>query len=149
MHTGYPLTPVGRILHLTNGYAREISRRKCEIIYVYFPRTLVGMLKASAETTRVVFAVMAGGMAILAIALRLRALPFSADPSLCASVETIGAFLTFTFTANALVRFRGTRDRIALILAMGFSFIPVFQQMASRPKQVEGRFDLIDQAEAL
>jgi diguanylate cyclase (GGDEF)-like protein len=70
---------------------------------------------------------MAGGMAILAIALRLRALPFSADPSLCASVETIGAFLTFTFTANALVRFRGTRDRIALILAMGFGVVGLMQ----------------------
>ena len=85
------------------------------------------MLKASAQTTRVVFAVLAGGMAILAIALRLRALPFSADPSLCASVETIGAFLTFTFTANALVRFRGTRDRIALILAMGFGVVGLMQ----------------------
>jgi len=66
-------------------------------------------------------------MVILAIALRLRALPFSADPSLCASIETIGAFLTFTFTANALVRFRGTRDRMALILAMGFGVAGLMQ----------------------
>lgn len=85
------------------------------------------MGKASAQNARAAFAVVAGGMVILAIALRLRALPFSADPSLCASIETIGAFLTFTFTANALVRFRGTRDRMALILAMGFGVAGLMQ----------------------
>jgi diguanylate cyclase (GGDEF)-like protein len=85
------------------------------------------MEKASAQNARAAFVVVAGGMAILAIALRLRALPFSADPSLCASIETIGAFLTFTFTANALVRFRGTRDRMALILAMGFGVAGLMQ----------------------
>jgi diguanylate cyclase (GGDEF)-like protein len=85
------------------------------------------MEKASAQLARAALAVVAGGMVILAIALRLRALPFSADPSLCASIETIGAFLTFTFTANALVRFRGTRDRMALILAMGFGVAGLMQ----------------------
>jgi diguanylate cyclase (GGDEF)-like protein len=85
------------------------------------------MGKASAQNARAAFAVAAGGMVILALALRLRVLPFSADPSLCASIETIGAFLTFTFTANALVRFRGTRDRMALILAMGFGVAGLMQ----------------------
>lgn len=32
------------------------------------------------------------------------------------------------------------------LLAMGFRFVPIFQEMASRPKQVQGRIDLIDQA---
>jgi diguanylate cyclase (GGDEF)-like protein len=85
------------------------------------------MQKASGHNTRAAFAVVAGGVAILSVALRLRALPFAADPSLCASIETIGAFLAFTFTANALVRFRGTRDRMALTLAMGFGVAGLMQ----------------------
>jgi putative inorganic carbon (hco3(-)) transporter len=34
----------------------------------------------------------------------------------------------------------------ALLLLMGNRFIPVFEEMASRPKQVQGRFDLINAA---
>lgn len=85
------------------------------------------MERAPAQNTRAAFAVIAAGVAILAIALRLRALAFSADPSLCASIDTIGAFLTFTFTANALVRFRGTRDLMSLILAVGFGVVGLMQ----------------------
>jgi diguanylate cyclase (GGDEF)-like protein len=85
------------------------------------------MQTAFGHSTRVAFAVVAGGVAILSVALRLRALPFAADPSLCASIETIGAFLAFTFTANALVRFRGTRDRMALTLAVGFGVAGLMQ----------------------
>ena len=33
-----------------------------------------------------------------------------------------------------------------LLLLMGNRFIPVFEEMASRPKQVQGRFDLIHAA---
>ncbi len=32
------------------------------------------------------------------------------------------------------------------VITMGMRFVPIFQEMASRPKQVQGRFDLIDQA---
>jgi diguanylate cyclase (GGDEF)-like protein len=85
------------------------------------------MQRASAQNTRSAFAVMMGGVVIFAIALRLRAFGFSADPSLCASIDTIGAFLTFTFTANALVRFRGTRDLRSLILAIGFGVVGLMQ----------------------
>ena len=67
------------------------------------------------------------GAVICVIALRLRVFAFSADPSLCASIDTIGAFLTFTFTANALVRFRGTRDLMSLILAIGFGVVGLMQ----------------------
>ncbi len=67
------------------------------------------------------------GAVICVIALRLRVFAFSADPSLCASIDTIGAFLTFTFTANALVRFRGTRDLMSLILAVGFGVVGLMQ----------------------
>ena len=85
------------------------------------------MQRASAQTTRAASAVLAGGVAIFAIALRLRAFGFSADPSLYASVDTIGAFLTFTITANALVRFRGTRELMSLILAIGFGVVGLMQ----------------------
>jgi diguanylate cyclase (GGDEF)-like protein len=50
----------------------------------------------------------------------LRGLSFAADPSLSASVDVIGVFLSFTIAANTLVRFRGTRDRMPLVLAIGF-----------------------------
>ena len=85
------------------------------------------MQRAPAQNTRAAFAIVAGGAAILGIALRLRALPFSADPTLCASIDTIGAFLAFTFTANALVRFRGTRDLMSLVLAIGFGVVGLMQ----------------------
>ena len=50
----------------------------------------------------------------------LRGLPFTADSSLSASIDVIGAFLSFTIAANTLVRFRGTHDRMPLVLAVGF-----------------------------
>jgi diguanylate cyclase (GGDEF)-like protein len=50
----------------------------------------------------------------------LRGRPFTADSSLSASIDVIGAFLSFTIAANTLVRFRGTRDRMPLVLAIGF-----------------------------
>ncbi|PYU23191.1 MAG: hypothetical protein DMG30_12385 [Acidobacteria bacterium] len=85
------------------------------------------MQRAPAQNARAAFAIIAGSAAIFAIALRVRGLPFSADPSLCASIDTIGAFLTFTFTANALVHFRGTRDLMSLILAIGFGVVGLMQ----------------------
>ena len=50
----------------------------------------------------------------------LRQFDTSADPLFFSYLEVIGTLLSFTFAANALVRFRGTHDRIALILAFGF-----------------------------
>jgi diguanylate cyclase (GGDEF)-like protein len=85
------------------------------------------MQRAPEYNTRAVFAVVAVGAVICVIALHLRVFAFSADPSLCASIDTIGAFLTFTFTANALVRFRGTRDLMSLILAIGFGVVGLMQ----------------------
>ena len=85
------------------------------------------MQQPSANNARTAFVVLGGGVAVVAIALRVHAPAFSADPSLCASIDTIGAFLTFTFTANALVRFRGTRDLLSLILAIGFGVVGLMQ----------------------
>jgi len=86
-----------------------------------------GVQRAHEQITRAALAAIAGGVVVCAIALRLRGTAFSADPSLCASIDTIGAFLTFTFTANALVRFRGTRDLKSLILAVGFGVVGLMQ----------------------
>jgi diguanylate cyclase (GGDEF)-like protein len=85
------------------------------------------MQRARRNNTRAVIAAITGGVVICTIALQLRGFAFSADPSLCASIDTIGAFLTFTFTANALVRFRGTRDMMSLVLAIGFGVVGLMQ----------------------
>lgn len=50
----------------------------------------------------------------------LRSSAYRADPLLDTYVEMAGSLIAFTFAANALVRFRGTHDRISLILAFGF-----------------------------
>jgi diguanylate cyclase (GGDEF)-like protein len=50
----------------------------------------------------------------------LRDSGYIADPLLDTYLEMAGSLIAFTFAANALVRFRGTHDRISLILAFGF-----------------------------
>jgi diguanylate cyclase (GGDEF)-like protein len=44
----------------------------------------------------------------------------SGSPNTYLFLEVGGALLSFCYAANALVRFRGTHDRVALILAFGF-----------------------------
>jgi diguanylate cyclase (GGDEF)-like protein len=51
---------------------------------------------------------------------KLRDSAYMADPLFDAYLEMAGSLIAFTFAANALIRFRGTRDRISLILAFGF-----------------------------
>jgi len=58
--------------------------------------------------------------AYLALLWILRSSTYVADPLLDTYLEMAGSLIAFTFAANALVRFRGTRDRISLILAFGF-----------------------------
>jgi len=50
----------------------------------------------------------------------LRGGQFETYPETYLYLEVAGTFLSFCYAANALVRFRGTHDRIALILAFGF-----------------------------
>ena len=50
----------------------------------------------------------------------LRTSPYAAEPLLDTYLQMAGSLIAFTFAANAMVRFRGTRDRISLILALGF-----------------------------
>lgn len=60
------------------------------------------------------------GAAFLLVLWILRNSTYLADPLLDTYLEMSGSLIAFTFAANALVRFRGTHDRISLILAFGF-----------------------------
>jgi diguanylate cyclase (GGDEF)-like protein len=57
------------------------------------------------------------------VAWRLRKFPFHPDPSLYAQLQLTSGILAFTFATIALVRFRGTRDRLPLIFACGFVIV--------------------------
>jgi diguanylate cyclase (GGDEF)-like protein len=61
-----------------------------------------------------------GAVALVAAAAWLRQLPFSSEPIFYSYLQIVGSLLCFTYAANALVRFRGTHDRLTLILAFGF-----------------------------
>ncbi len=50
----------------------------------------------------------------------LRGSSYQSDPSLSTYLEMAGSLVAFTFAANAMIRFRGTHDRISLILSFGF-----------------------------
>lgn len=52
--------------------------------------------------------------------LYLRQSGFSGSPEIYLYLEVGGTLVSFCYAANALVRFRGTHDRTALILAFGF-----------------------------
>jgi diguanylate cyclase (GGDEF)-like protein len=69
---------------------------------------------------RTAWPVLAALVLVFAAGFWLRGRPFTADSSLSASIDVIGAFLSFTIAANTLVRFRGTHDRMPLVLAIGF-----------------------------
>ena len=79
-----------------------------------------GIKTLLARIGRTAWAVLAAVVLVFAAGFWLRGLPFTADSSLSASIDVIGAFLSFTIAANTLVRFRGTRDRMPLVLAVGF-----------------------------
>ena len=50
----------------------------------------------------------------------LRSSSYAAEPLLDTYLQMAGSLIAFTFAANAVVRFRGTHDRMSLILAFGF-----------------------------
>jgi diguanylate cyclase (GGDEF)-like protein len=64
----------------------------------------------------------------------LRGAYFSFEPLQYVSLSLFGSLLILTFAANALVRFRGTHDRISLILALGFALAALVE--------AGGNFDL-------
>jgi diguanylate cyclase (GGDEF)-like protein len=57
---------------------------------------------------------------LFAVILYLRQSGFSGSPEIYFYLEVGGTLVSFCYAANALVRFRGTHDRTALILAFGF-----------------------------
>jgi diguanylate cyclase (GGDEF)-like protein len=72
-----------------------------------------------------------GAVAFLAFAAWLRQLPFTSEPILYSYLQIVGSLLCFTYAANALVRFRGTHDRLTLILAFGFVLSGVIETAAT------------------
>jgi len=62
---------------------------------------------------------------ILALAGWLRRMPLAPDPLIYAQLQFASGILAFTFAGNALVKFRGTSDRLALILTCGFVFVGI------------------------
>jgi diguanylate cyclase (GGDEF)-like protein len=59
----------------------------------------------------------------------LRHLNFTAEFLLFSYLQTVGSLLSFTYAANAFVRFRGTHDRLTLMLALGFVLAGVVETL--------------------
>ncbi len=90
------------------------------MIVGFAPRRLV-----SSSSGKLRLGVLIGaGLALLAIyfagIIYLRQVTVAGTPQAYLYLEVGGTLLSFCYAANALVRFRGTHDRIALILAFGF-----------------------------
>jgi diguanylate cyclase (GGDEF)-like protein len=66
-----------------------------------------------------------GAIAVLAMAWTLRRLPLNLDPLLYAQLQITSGLLALIIGAAALVRFRGTRDRLPFILACGFAIVGI------------------------
>ena len=62
---------------------------------------------------------------------KLRTSSYLADPLLDTYLEMAGSLIAFTFAANAMVRFRGTHDRISLTLAFGFVVAGLIEAFSS------------------
>lgn len=90
--------------------------------------TIIGFLDAGRDPVaarslhrRVLVASGALSLALfLAVIFYLRQITAASSPQSYLYLEVGGTLLSFCYAANALVRFRGTHDRTALILAFGF-----------------------------
>src|SRR4029077_1149095 len=60
------------------------------------------------------------GVFFLGVIFYLLSAQISGKPPTCLYLEIGGTLISFCYAANALVRFRGTHDRTALILSFGF-----------------------------
>ena len=93
----------------------------------------VGHLGKSWGRYRIGF-VLLGTIAVLGFCVFLWALrnsTYVCDPLFDAYLEMAGSLIAFTFAANAMVRFRGTHDRISLILAFGFVLAGLIEAASS------------------
>lgn len=66
---------------------------------------------------------LAAGLGVLIVAGWLRRFPTTPDPLRYGQLQFTSGILALTFAATALVRFRGTRDRLPLMLACGFLIV--------------------------
>ncbi len=57
----------------------------------------------------------------------LRRFPIAAEPLLYSFLEIIGSLIAFTYAANLLIRYRGTQDRVSLLLAFAFAMTGVIE----------------------
>ncbi len=80
---------------------------------------IVGFLRKERFRVLIASAVALAGLFFAAI-FYLRYASVSGSPETYLYLEVGGTLLSFCYAANALVRFRGTHDRTALILAFGF-----------------------------
>ncbi len=72
-----------------------------------------------------------GIAAVIGIASWMRQWAYSSDPAFYSYLQVVGSLLSFSFAANALVRFRGTHDRITLVLAFGFVVSGIIETFAT------------------
>lgn len=82
-----------------------------------------------------------GGIAILILSALLRSLPSTLDPLLFGQLQFTSGIVAITFAGAAFVRFRGTRDRLPLILAAGFVIVGVALASSSFSLAALSRFD--------
>jgi len=75
------------------------------------------------ERRGVIWLFLAGESGALALAWTLRRVEIDLDPLLYGQLQITSGLLALIIGASALVRFRGTRDRLPLILACGFIII--------------------------
>lgn len=66
-----------------------------------------------------------GGIAVLILSALLRKLESSSDPLLFGQLQFTSGIVAITFAGAAFVRFRGTQDRLPLILAAGFVIVGI------------------------
>lgn len=90
----------------------------------------------------------AGGIAALLLCLWLRELPFGSNPHLFGQLQFTSGILAITFAGTAFIRFQGTRDRLPLILAVGFLIVGVtlasFSLGLSHPESADSAATLRD-----
>lgn len=80
-----------------------------------------GESEAAGISSGTVLLIHCGGfLGVLGVAAWLRRMPVTADPMLHGYLQMTAGLLALVFAAVALVRFRGARDRVALMLGFGF-----------------------------
>lgn len=66
-----------------------------------------------------------GGIIVVILSAFLRSFPIAPHPLLFAQLQFTSGIVAITFAAAAFVRFRGTQERLPLILAAGFTIVGI------------------------